>query len=424
MNKSKFICLILTVIIITGSGLWAAGEREEEKTTVKWQVWVTPNLTIELYESVKARYEALNSDVTIEIVESNVTGGGSAADFMRNRIAGGDVPDVWSNVSDTEFIDAGHVWALPTDDPVFNKLGDQVPYKDGKIYHLHTFNQLAGAVFYNKKLWSQAGLTDADIPESFSEFEAVCAKIKSAGLTPVITGGEWVPGAILGWALSAELVDNHPSLWKEVRDGEFSFTGEESMAVISFWDNLVKKGYILDGNLSVGYAQGEQLFLDGQGVMYPMGSWYSAADAGADKDWETGYFELPTSDGKTNAIAYKGLLGNRIYADSPVKEEAWEFYKWYYTDPELQSLLMKADGLFSNHNPPIHYEYTPLQQTMFDHMENADDSTTIINYFLGAPSPAGLEGSLLGTILEAVYAQKYDSLESLMSSIDDYTENN
>ncbi|MGL1890833.1 MAG: ABC transporter substrate-binding protein [Spirochaetaceae bacterium] len=424
MNKRKLFCLLITFTMVVGQGLWANGQKESSKTTIKWQVWVTPNLTMELYEGIKQTYELANPDIILEIVESNASGSGTAADFMRNRIAGGDVPDVWSNVGDTEFIDAGHVWALPTDDPIFEKFNYQVPYKDGNVYHLHYNTQLAGAIFYNKTLWKQAGLTDADIPKTYSEFEIVCEKIKAAGLTPVISGGEWVPGAVLGWSLSAELVDNHPELWKEAREGSFSFAGKEGMALITFWDNLVKNDYIIKGNLSVGYSQGEQLFLGGQGVMYPMGSWYSAADAASDKDWDTGYFELPTSDGKTNAIAYKGLLGNRIYAGSEVKEEAWEFYKWFYTDPTINKVLLKADGLFSNHKPSIDYDYSPLQQTMAEHMQSADFSTTVISYYLGAPSPAGLEGAHLGPLLEAIYSQKYESLEALMVGIDDFTNNN
>ena len=430
MNKKKLFGLLLAFMMIVSQPLWSSANNEKagesaavEKTTIKWQVWVTPNLSRELYDGVKQQYEAMHPDINIEIVEANSGGGSSATDFMRNRIAGGDVPDVWSNVSDTQFIDAGYVWALPTDDPIFDKFQFQIPYKDGKVYHLHYNVQLAGAMFYNKKLWKQAGLTDADIPKTYDEFEAVCAQIKDAGLTPVMTGGEWVPGAVLGWTLSSELIDNHPELWKDVRDGSFSFTDSEAMSSIKFWDDMVKKDYIVKGNLSIGYAQGEKLFLDEKAVIYPMGSWYSAADAASDKDWDTGYFEFPTSDGKTNAIAYNGLLGNRIYAKSKVKEQAWEFYKWFYTDPELNKVLLKADGLFSNHKPMINYDYTPLQQTMADHMTSADASTTVIQYFLGAPAPTGLD-PILGTIQEAIYAQEYDSLESLMAKIDTFAKEN
>ncbi len=51
------------------------------------------------------------------------------------------------------------------------------------------------------------------------------------------------------------------------------------------------------GALSVGYADLEQQFLAGKAAIYPMGSWFTAAEASADKDFEVGVFYAPSSDG-------------------------------------------------------------------------------------------------------------------------------
>lgn len=47
---------------------------------------------------------------------------------------------------------------------------------DGKLYYID-YGLMTGLIFYNKKMWSEAGLSDADIPTTWDEFREVAKKL-------------------------------------------------------------------------------------------------------------------------------------------------------------------------------------------------------------------------------------------------------
>ncbi len=421
MNKRFALIAVLLSLFVAGVFAGGASEEEPGQINLKWQVWVTPNLTREFYASAAETYMQLNPGVQIEIIEANAAGGGEGAvDFIRNRLAAGDVPDIWTNVMDAIFIEAGHVWEIPADDPDLQRVKNlELAAIDGKYYSFVAHIQPQGSIFYNKSMWAEAGLTEADIPTTWAEFEAVCETIKAAGFVPIMAGGEWTAWALFQWFLNAEVVKNHPNFWTEYEAGDVRFSDPEVVAVGEFIDRLVKNGYLIEGQLSIGYAQLEQGFLGGSAVMYPMGTWYTAADKAADKDWETGVFVYPSRDGVQNFFAGYGVGGNtmRIYSGSENPEAAWEFVKWFHMDPEYGADFIEADGLYSNLDPPILYDMTPLQREVNDLFQATEISTPQIIEYVGGPAPSGIT-DVFQSVIEAIITQTYDSLEAEFAKID------
>ncbi len=423
----KFLSILIVGMCFSAM-LFAGGSGEESETIdLKWQVWITPNLDRSFYDNAAAVYMAENPNVSLEIVEVTAASGVSAVDFIRNRLAGGDVPDIWTNVSNINLINAGHVWQLPDDDPYLASVNNvDIARLDGKLYGFLPHVQPTGAVFYNKSLWAEAGLTEADIPTTWDEFEAVCAQLDAAGIVPIMAGGEWTAPFLLSTILSTEVVAQHQDFWAKYRNGEIKFTDPEVLEVAKFIDRLVKKGYFIEGQLSIGYAQLEQGFLDERAAMYPMGTWYTAADANADKDWETGVFAFPTRTGDiTNFYAGYGLGGNsmRVYADSEHPEAAWEFVKWFHRDPVIGAKAIEVDGLYSNFDPPILYDMTPLQNEVLEVLAHSDLSTAQITEYLGDFPPSGIFDALQ-PVIEAIILQRYDSLEDEFAKLDTYSNDN
>ena len=420
--KKKVVLILAVAALMTGS-LFANGGSDamEGKTHLKWQVWVTPNLTRDFYASAAEAYMAENPDVVVEVIEANAAGGGEGAvDFIRNRLAAGDVPDIWTNVMDAKFIEAGQVWEIPADDPDLDRVKNlPLAAIDGKYYAFVSHIQPQGSIFYNKTMWAEAGLTEADIPRTWDEFESVCARLQAAGFVPIMAGGEWTAWALFQWLLNSEVVKNHPNFWTEYAEGKVRFTDPEVVAVGEFLDRLVKKGYFIEGQLSIGYAQLEQGFLQGYAAMYPMGTWYTAADKAAEKDWETGVFVYPSADGVQNFFAGYGVGGNtmRIYSGSPHPEAAWEFVKWFHMDEVFGSKFIEADGLYSNLDPPIMYDMSPLQMEVNTLFQAADISTPQIIEYVGGPAPSGIT-DIFQSVMEAIITQTYSSLEEEFAKID------
>jgi ABC-type glycerol-3-phosphate transport system substrate-binding protein len=362
MAKSRFskaLFLAVSLIALLAIPGFAADK------VITWQIWVTPNLTRAFYDGVVAAFEAKNPGLKVTLVEANSANESQANNFLKLRLASGDVPDVWQNFDLASFADAGQVWAMPQNDPDLKRVNKLMAaeYK-GKLYAFFNSVQPQSSIFYNKTMFKTAGITT--LPKSWTEFEAVCAKLQKAGFTPIITGGEWVPGLQINNWLSADLAKNKPNFWTDYNAGKVTFAKTAEITDgIAFLQRLVDKGYFNKGALSIGYADLEQQFLAGKGAMYPMGSWFTAAEAKATKDFDVGVFTIPTKDGKPSLVATAGY-GNSpsVYAKSPVAAEAFKLVKFFVMDPKYGAEFIKVDGLFSNLNPPLAYEMSPLQKDL------------------------------------------------------------
>jgi raffinose/stachyose/melibiose transport system substrate-binding protein len=289
---------------------------------------------------------------------------------------------------------------------------DAVKYK-GDIYQLPQSVQPQSILYYNKDLWAKSGLTEKDIPYTMEEFDVVCAKIKAAGYTPILTGGEWVPLVFWEYFIGPEITKNYPNWWTDVFAGKKKWTDPDVMEMVTILDSFVKKGYFNEGALSIGYAQLEQEFLTGKGVMYPMGSWFTAAEAAAEKDWETGVFAVPTLDGKVNLLRSGGHGSSAVVsAASKNPEMAYELVKFLIFDKEFGTKFIQADGLFSNLDPPLMYEMTQLQEDLANLAATADYSRSMFSHLLGETAPPGI-GDFFTKNGEAILSQSYKSLEDL-----------
>ena len=416
---------IVLLLLVATTFIFASGQADSAKVEtikLKYQVWITPNLTREFYDGVVESFNVKFPNVEIEIIELSATASSGASDFVRNRIAAGDVPDVMSNLGDVpSFADAGHLWAMPQDDPDLARVKDltSVAYK-GNVYKLPQSVQPQSILYYNKDLWAKSGLTEADIPLTMDELDAVCAKIKAAGYTPILTGGEWVPLVFWEYFIGPEITKNYPDWWTQVFEGKKKWTDPDVLEMVEILDDFVKKGYINEGALSIGYAQLEQEFLNAKGVMYPMGSWFTAAEAAADKDFEVGCFAVPTLDGKINLLRSGGYGSSAaISADSKHPEMAFELVKHLVLDPVYGAKFIQADGLYSNLDPPLEYEMSQLQQDLADLTAKADYSRSMFSHVLGDAAPPGV-GDFFTSNAEAILSQSYSSLEDLLKRIDNF----
>ncbi len=390
-KKVRLLTLLLCASLLGAGVCFAAGEMDaaaDDTKEIAWQVWITPNLTLEFWQEVADAFVAEHPDVTIELIEANAAITPSATDFIKMRIAAGDVPDLMSNISIKDFADAGILWSLPDDDPDLQRIRnvDTARYQ-GTLYGLPTSMQPQGLLFYNRALWAQAGLTDT--PSTWDEFLDACGRLRDAGITPIITGGEWVAGFVFSMLTSADVFGKNTQWYADRWNGDVSFeTGFAEAA--GFFKELVDGGCFNKGALSVGYADLEQQFLAGGGAIYPMGSWFTAAEGAADKDFEVGVFYPPSSDGVPHllqGLSY-GSLG--IYNESEHPETAYELMKFALMDEVYGAKLLEVDGLFSALDPPLTYPMTALQEELMDILAVPETTSGFYGLIVGDPPPSGI----------------------------------
>ena len=151
-----------------------------------------------------------------------------------------------------------------------------------------------------------------------------------------------------------------------------------------------------------------------------MGSWFTAAEAAADKDFEVGCFAVPTLDGKINLLRSGGYGSSAaVSAASKHPEMAFELVKFLVLDPVYGAKFIQVDGLYSNLDPPLEYEMSQLQQDLADLTANADYSRSMFSHVLGDAAPPGV-GDFFTSNGEAILTQSYSSLIDLLKRIDNF----
>lgn len=196
--------------------------------------------------------------------------------------------------------------------------------------------------FYNKTLFDQAGITE--IPATWEEFDAACAKLKDAGITP-ITGDTTYMTSFMGYHLGRYLgqdgvkaLVNDPAIAEKVEAGDVedvTWDDEKVAQAAADIEDFAKKGYFSENIASNVYPAGQnQEFAPGDAAIIICGSWLPNEIKGAvSDDLEWGYFNYPavkdgTDDAAANNIANQVLAINK---DSKMSKEAMELITYITT---------------------------------------------------------------------------------------------
>jgi ABC-type glycerol-3-phosphate transport system substrate-binding protein len=389
---TKRILLVLVVLAFGAGGLFAGGGGEAKTgvTEITYQVWITPNLTREYYDGLVKAFEAKNPDIKVKIIEANANLSGSADDQIKTHLAAGDAADIWQNASVDPFARAGLLWEIPKNDPDLKKVNNLMSAAwKGKLYAFNNYIQPQALIFYNKKVWAQAGLTDT--PKSWADFDAVCAKFAAAGITPMITGGEWVAGYVYDILTAPEIYCKNTQWYADRWAGKVHYTDANVVEAANRFRDMVEKGWFNKGALSVAYSDLEQQFLSGKGAMYPMGAWFTAAEASAKKDFEVGVFFSPTKSGAAHLLqSLQFGTTPVIYAKSKHPKEAWRLVKFWAMDPVQGAKALQVDGNYSALIPPLTYEMSPLQKALMDLLPTAKTTSGMEDLNIGEPPPPGI----------------------------------
>ncbi len=173
---------------------------------------------------------------------------------------------------------------------------------------------VANSWYYNKDLFTQAGITD--LPTTWSEFTAVCQKLKAAGINPA----SFVP--YYGWMARPFLSNIYGQDYQKMAalDGAQGFsTADEALATAqgllsasdpkftSWWPAFKQASdtwspdYITanpDKNF-----QAEQDFLAGKSAMYFNGSYFTSKLKSAGLPFQYDSFPFPSVDQQTSQFA-------------------------------------------------------------------------------------------------------------------------
>jgi len=390
-----------------------------EKVEISFLSLITTNLTEEFWDKWIADFETKNPDIKVKRIQAPSLEGLND-NYAKTLLTSGDFPDVLSNISYQDFAKAGALMDIPIDDDI-KKINDyESLLLDGKLYTLQAYLQPHTQIFYNKDLFAQAGIEK--LPRTWDELEAVAEKLKQAGITPFLTAGDWMTTLTFSILTGPEIFGKNPKWYADKNAGTVSYQDENWMTVAGRYKDFAAKGYFNKGALSIGYEQVEQEFLKGNGAMYPMGSWFTAAYAAANPGFEAGVFAPPTLDGEKTYMSGSRGTSFAVSNTTAHPEEALKFAKYLALDPDFHKAFAASDGMFSGLVEPVNNEFSPLQQEISDLLAEAGTMSGYETQRAGDFPVNGL-GNQLAKVGQNLLLNGSD-LAKEMKSLDDYWEKN
>lgn len=351
-----------------GGGTQESATSGKEQVTL-WGSWSGDqidqlNKQIENYNQSQEKYEV--TYVMQEQVEEK----------MLTGLAGGELPDVvlWDRYQTALYASKG---ALQSVDELVEK--DQVALDDfysEAVKEMTYEDQLYGlpllvdtrVIFYNKDL-----MGEEPVPTTWDQMIEVAPKLtkrENGKLTQAGFSLEDV-GLFNMYALQAGL-----SLISE-KDNTIQFDNEQGKSVLDFWDTLQNKEKVYDR----GFDDSGNQFAAGKLAMYYNGPW---ALADLDKIDGLNYgVSLPLAGPDGDVGSIMGGFGLVIPKNAANQEGAWDFMKWWTTQPENGVEFAKISGWLPANKTAAKDDYflnNEYYSVFVEAMDNAKTRPTATGY--------------------------------------------
>lgn len=278
--------------------------------------FLVPNsgTNVESAEAMIAAFEDENPDITVK-VESQPAGT-EGDNLMKTKLATGEMADVfWYN--------SGSLFQALNPDQNLVALDDQdwvgdmqdnmaaVVSTENGVYGAPFGATQAGAVVYNKKIYSDLGLT---VPTTWSEFAANNEAIKAAGIAPVIQtyGDTWTSQLFILGDFGNVLAQDAD--WAEgYTAGERKYVDEPALAGFANQQEGFEKGWWNEDFASALYDDGARMVATGEGAHYPIltGIVSTFQQNFPDDLDDIGVFALPAADADDTKLTV--WLPNGVY---------------------------------------------------------------------------------------------------------------
>ena len=191
------------------------------------------------------------------------------------------------------------------------------------------------AFFYNKDIFEEAGVTE--VPTTWEELDAACAKIKEAGYTPITCDDAYIT-CMFGYHMSRLI--GEPATETVVKEGNWD--DPAVLKTAEAYADFASKGYFSETIASNVWPAGQnQELAMGTAAMYLNGSWLpNEVKDMAGEDFRWGCFSYPAVDGGVDGVeaANYGAQVLAINKDSKNAEAAFQLIE-YITKGEFDQKL-------------------------------------------------------------------------------------
>ena len=216
-------------------------------------------------------FHAKNPDITVQVQQR--PGGADGDNIVKTRLSTGEMTDVFLYNSGSLFQAlnpqknlvplTGESWANQVED-IFKptvSVGNE-------LYGAPITSSFGGGILYNKKVYEKLGL---QVPTTWTEFMANNAKIKAAGIDPVIQSYQdtWT-SQLLVLADYHNIAATDPGWAEKYTAGQVKYAQEPAVKGFQRLEEVHKAGYENKDYRSIKFEKGISLLAAGKGAHYPM----------------------------------------------------------------------------------------------------------------------------------------------------------
>lgn len=373
--------------------LWAQAAPEKAGGKTKITIWDFKygdvNTAQPAMQAVDNAIMKANPDIIIEHVGQPEDG---YYQLVRSAIQAGEGPDVimfHGGVQAYEFDD----YTIEMDDYIKDWRSEISEFSwafcsengDGsKPVHMVPITTQGFGIYYNKDLFKKAGIDKA--PADVDEFMAACAKLKAAGIVPIVAGLQGGPYTV-DFLFRAFIANIYGPQVSDLATGKQNFAGNAQFRrAAEIWKELFEKGYVDPaGTSTVYFMDAGNNFAAGKGAMFiglisDVNNWKTFCDA-LGKD-NVGYFptiNFAEASYKDQQVGQPAGIGYSVMKYSKNQEAAMRVVEGYGRG-EGNALWMKLTGAVSpNKNVDIQSLGYPLVGEILSRPFVLDFNTLLTN---------------------------------------------
>ena len=346
------------------------------------------------WDALSEAYMKANPDVTVKV--NYVPGGVEGDALLKSQLASGTAPDVF-------VYNVGAL--LQAIDPVRNLVNlKNEPWMktvntgfipsatgaDGGVYAAPFGTAMGGGILYNKRVYSKLNLK---IPLTWNEFMANNAKIKAAGLVPVINSFKD------SWTTQLFVLGDHFNVAKAMPGFEKKFTenkivlanNKATLAGFTYLEQIRKAGYTNKDAAATTFAKALEYLALGKGAHYPMLS------AGIDtivsnfptKAPDIGFFAQPGTSAKSNGATVWMPAGVYIPKTTKVLAEAKKFVAWTVSKEsfQVQNKVVPPSGPYFIKGAPVSGNLTGVFTDLYNYMQKPGASYPALEFLTPVKGP-------------------------------------
>ncbi|MBK0023836.1 extracellular solute-binding protein [Ochrobactrum sp. S46] len=343
----------------------ATAPAHAEKLTI-WTLNFDNNAANVALKKVATDFEVANPDVQVEIVQRAIDEHKTALRVAAGSNRGPDIYFSWAGLGlGGEYVKAG--LSLPLDKyyTEYKWNDDLLPasaafadlYPGGK--HGVPFTFKGEGVYYNKKLFEQAGITEE--PKTYDELLAAAQKLKDAGIPAFTFGGSvnWHVMRLMDVILETKCgAEKHDALKAMQADWAVEPCAKDAFEEFGKWT----KDYTLQPFMGIDNKQSYSLFTAGRAAMMLEGDWLVSQLNGTGVNLDDyGIFTFPTDTGRLYGFGEY----NYISSKSKNPDIAAKFLDYFLSTDVQQDLVGQISAVSVNKN--VKYQnQKPLEAEWLD----------------------------------------------------------